>query len=315
MDRFGWVLSFIYLIKLRSFRSVKCMKSILLVLIFLFSIACQQEDVAPKTQVEAEVGIIADSEDVGTSGGTEVVAKSNTTPPEFKSFYDGTYQSRFRIKFKLTGTLSIAQISLLGMNKENSYTSSSVISATHSELFNGNFTDMNEYQGRELLVEVELSESIILTAIGLTLNPNSMGIESFEVYSVDTNAKLIYSAENLQDKRVDFIILNGATRFDVRKTHCEGNKKQNYNGQCYIPRVLCSDFNSDYEFGKKRCRLDRDQDQVYCQAVNDKSSCESLKSSVCERAKDYLSSGQTRLFTLFYENYQIHSEVCNIPKK
>lgn len=301
------------------------MKALLLIIFTLFLFACQQpEDISAEEESSqdetTETIEVADNDTVDEeSGGTEVVAKPNTTPPKFESNQSGVFADNYQIALHCSGVedFKLTEIKLSGSSHNDEKRNLAVSSSSHPELFDGATMALNDY-GRcdVLIVDVQFSESVNIEELSFYFNSTSPAVTSIKLshlYSGGLKGR-VYTASNLQDDRANFFRADTSTDFDTRNSNCPEGLEQNYDGSCYTPRILCSDFNSDYEAGKLPCGIKRDSEEVYCKPVAESSECSSLQGSICETASAYLTHS-SQLFSLHFNESQIASTVCRKQKK
>lgn len=298
------------------------MKALLLLILTLFLYSCQQQeestvDDKASSEQPSESIEVAETEEIEESGGTEVVAKPKTKPPQFESINVNTYADSFEIQINCSGldNVNISEIRVKGFNESAQESYLSIMTTSHPELFDGLTNSFNEYDKCiNVNVSFELLERSIIKEVEFYFNTERPKVKDIYISYILGYKHRIYSATNLLDERANFFSSSGATVFSVQKSDCEEGYSQNYDGSCYIPRILCTDFNSELEDGKKACSIKRDGQEVYCMPVVDNNQCNNLSSNICGHAANYLNM-YSQLFTLHYEDNQVASEVCQKPKR
>lgn len=293
------------------------MKSFFFLIFSLFFISCQQQEMNPSNEQSVESEVYVSDDDVDGAGGTEVVAKPNTVAPKYEAQNFKVFKNSFKIIFTHGSALplEIAEIRLKGETNIQSDVFPNIVTTTHPELFDGETNNNNLYPNNgPLVVDFQTSENISLDQIEIYFNSSKRAISEMRVFYMSSELQhILYKASHLDDERANFFNATGATTFDLTYSNCSEPFVQNYNGDCYVPRVLCSDFNSEYEKGKFPCGIKRDGVEVLCSAVSQKSVCESKSSDLCNEAINYLTD-YSQLYSLHFEELQIGSEVCKEQK-
>ena len=282
--------------------------------------ACKQAQQTTENAQTQEHIIIADSGDSsGTSGGTEVVGhedRLNTYPPEFHAFnssFEFSDEYQINIKYDSKNSINLSEIILFAFNEDMNPTKFNITSSSHAYLFDNDTQNYIAFSSNDGLLQINLnlSREVLLQKISFYLKDSTPALYQIEVKHLHQNQlKKNFLAFQLHDSRADFISDGDITTFNTSYKICDQGKKRNFDGNCYYPRVLCSDFNSRYEQGEESCGFKRDGVEVYCFPVSNKAQCESFSNSICQNTSNYLTSF-SQLYTLHHEGIQVASMICS----